>query len=337
MMHTPTRLFSRRRLFLQSASAGLLGLSGFRGAQAAELTEVTYLMPAPFDLPAFAPWRIADHNGYYAEEGLKMKFLTVRGGADVAKQVGAGNALVGGAVGDTPIFVRGNGVPVKSVALLGSGPLALIATHADSPIQSVKDLKGKTVTTNDYASSAYYALLGALKRAGLTKSDVNIQAAGPAGVWQLLVTHKADAFVGTMDFVLPAEAAGARIALLPQSELPPTMAQAILASEDAIKNHPEIVRGVVRATLRGMRDCMKSPDKALADFIAAVPSAQGRREQVQRYFDYTNKVTFANQPVPGRMDRKLLSTVLDFYVKMRVVPKALPLDDLYTDQFITAG
>ena len=45
------------------------------------------------------------------------------GGVDVAKQIGAGNAIIGGAIGDTPIIVRANGVPVKAVAVLGAGAL----------------------------------------------------------------------------------------------------------------------------------------------------------------------------------------------------------------------
>lgn len=105
----------------------------------AELKEITYLMPAPPTLPAFAPWTLAQSKGYFAEEGLKVNFVTARGGVDVAKQIGTGNAMVGGAIGDTPLIVRANGIPVKAVAVLGSGSLTVLATGDNAGIKSVED------------------------------------------------------------------------------------------------------------------------------------------------------------------------------------------------------
>ncbi|MDZ3993409.1 hypothetical protein PspTeo4_25416 [Pseudomonas sp. Teo4] len=97
----------------------------------------------------------------------------------MAKQIGAGNALVGGAIGDTPIIVRPNGIPVRAVAVLGGGGVTMIATNADENIQSIKQLKGKTLTVMSYSDTTYYALLASLRKAGLSKDDVDIQAAGP--------------------------------------------------------------------------------------------------------------------------------------------------------------
>ena len=62
---------------------------------AAALDRVTYLLPAPIYLPAFGPWIVARQHGYYAAEGLEINFETARGGADVAKQIGVGNAVIG--------------------------------------------------------------------------------------------------------------------------------------------------------------------------------------------------------------------------------------------------
>src|SRR3954467_4534053 len=97
----------------------LAAASGGIDHPAAALETVTYLLPAPLYLPAFGPWVVARERGYYAAEGLDVVFENGKGGADVAKQVGVGNAVVGGATGETAIIVRSNGVPVKSVAVLG--------------------------------------------------------------------------------------------------------------------------------------------------------------------------------------------------------------------------
>ena len=51
-------------------------------ASAAE--KITYLLPAPPSLPAFAPWVLAKHLGYYSQAGYDVEFVVARGGVDVA-------------------------------------------------------------------------------------------------------------------------------------------------------------------------------------------------------------------------------------------------------------
>src|SRR3981081_637207 len=80
-----------------------IGLMAAGGAGANEA--VTYLFPAPPILPAFGPIQIAKGKGYFAAAGLDVSFAVARGGVDVAKQVGAGNAPLGGLVGGGPSAV----------------------------------------------------------------------------------------------------------------------------------------------------------------------------------------------------------------------------------------
>lgn len=320
-----------RRLSLLSAAV----LVSFAVQAAPE--EVTYLLPAPPNLPAFGPWMIAQQNGYYADENLKVTFIAGKGGVDVAKQIGAGNALIGGAIGDTPIIVRANGVPVRAVAVLGAGSLTQIAVHEASAIKTVKDLKGKTLTVMAYTDTTYYALLGSLRKVGLGKDDVSAQAAGPAGVWQLFAANKSEAMAGVPDWVINAEDAGTKVRLLPAGEGFQSMAQAILASDDAIKNKPDLIRRLVRATLRGMQDIMKDPKAAAATYAKAVPSYQGKEASLERVFAMYRDRVYAGQKVLGQIDAKRLDAVQKFYVSEAIVSKATPLDELYTNQFVGVG
>ena len=310
-----------------------LGL-GLTFAAQAQSTDVTYLLPAPPNSPAFAPWIIAQQKGYYAARNLNMTFIAAKGGVDVAKQIGAGNAMLGGAIGDTPIVVRANGIPVRAVAVLGAGGVTMIATNAAENINSITDLKGKTMTVMSYSDTTYYALLASLRKAGLGKNDVNIQAAGPSGVWQLFSADKAQAMAGVPDWVVNAEDAGVKIKLIPQDQIFESMAQAILASDDAIKNHPQIVRGVVQATLQGMRDIIQDPKAAAATFAQAVPAYAGKEASLEKVFKLYVEHVYANQTVPGRIDPARLEAVRQFYVSEGIVTQEPKLDDLYTNQFI---
>lgn len=310
-----------------------LGL-GVACAAQAQPTKVTYLLPAPPNSPAFAPWIIAKEKGYYTAQDLDLTFIAAKGGVDVAKQIGAGNALIGGAIGDTPIVVRANGIPVRAVAVLGDGGVTMIATNAKDNINSVSDLKGKTMTVMSYSDTTYYALLASLRKAGLGKNDVNIQAAGPAGVWQLFSANKAQAMAGVPDWVINAEEAGVQIKLIPQDQIFESMAQAILASDDAIKNQPKLVRGVVQGTLQGMRDIIQDPHAAAVTFAKAVPAYAGKEDSLEKIFKLYVEHVYAKQTVLGHIDPQHLDKVLQFYVSEGIVTQATPLEDLFTNQFV---
>ncbi len=316
--------------FAAICSAVLMATAFNAQAQNKPLEEITYLLPAPPTLPAFAPWMLAAQRGYYAEEGLKINFIAARGGADVAKQVGAGNALMGGGVGDTPIIVRGNGVPVKNVAVLGGSSLMHLAIAGDGDIAS---LKGKTIGAMSYVDTTYFALLGMLKANGMTKNDVDIQANGP-GVWQLFADKKLPALASVPEWTAAARDAGVKVTIVPADRYFKSMAQAIIASDDAIRDKPETIAKFVRATIRGMKDIMADPHGAARDYAKAVPSFAGKEKQVENIFALYGELVYRGQANPGEIDVQRLSNLQDFYVKEGIVAKALPVADLYTNKFV---
>ena len=321
-----------RRMAVATLACASLALPMAVKAQALE--EVTYLLPAPGTLPAFGPWMIAQAKGYYKAEGLDVKFVSGRGGVDVAKQVGAGNAVIGGAIGDTPIIARAQGIPVKAVAVLGAGSLTQLVTHKDEKIESPRELKGKTVTVLAYTDTTYYALLGMLSKVGLTKNDVNIQAAGPAGVWQQFASKKAAGMAGVPDWTVSAMDAGAQVDILPADIYFKSMAQAILAADDTIQKNPQLIQKLVRATLKGMKDIMADPKAATKVYVEHVPVHKGKEASVLKTFELYNQYVYNAQKTPGQMDEARLAELQKFYVTNGVVPKEVPVKELYTNQFV---
>ena len=322
---------SRRRL-LQGAGGIALGVLGAVPARADET--ITYLFPAPPLLPAFGPIRLAQGKGYFQQAGLTVNFATGRGGVDVAKQVGAGNVPLGGIVADAPIVVRQNGVPVKIVCLFGGKGFMQLVVRADSGIEKPADLKGKTITVMSFQDTTFYALLGLLASAGLTKDDVDIQSAGPVGVWQMVATGKSVGMAGVPDWIPPVEAAGVAIKVIPTDEFFPHMAQAIAASDQIIKDKPDMVRAFVKAALHGMKDIMDDPNAAATDFVKFVPEWTGKEDQVKEAFAYYDKLIYPGQKELGAVDPERMAKLQDFYLKAGIIEKKSPVDDLFTNQFV---
>lgn len=312
----------------------LLALLTFFVSPAFALEDVTYLFPAPPILPAFGPIQLAKGKGYFEANGLNVKFAVGRGGVDVATQVGAGNAPLGGIVADGPIVVRQNGVPIKVVAVFGGKGFMQLVVRDDSGISKPADLKGKTITVMSYQDTTYYALLGLLASVGLSKDDVDIQSAGPTGVWESVATGKSVGMAGVPDWIPPVEAAGVKVKILPSDQFFPHMAQGIGASDKTIKENPELIRKFVTAALHGMKDIMDDPDKAADDFVKFVPEWKGKEATVKAAFKYYALLVYPGQKQLGEVSVERLTQLQDFYLAKGIIKKKSPVDELYTNAFL---
>ena len=312
----------------------LLALLTFFVSPAFALEDVTYLFPAPPILPAFGPIQLAKGKGYFEANGLNVRFAVGRGGVDVATQVGAGNAPLGGIVADGPIVVRQNGVPIKVVAVFGGKGFMQLVVRDDSGITKPADLKGKTITVMSYQDTTYYALLGLLASVGLSKDDVDIQSAGPTGVWESVATGKSVGMAGVPDWIPPVEAAGVKVKILPSDQFFPHMAQGIGASDKTIKENPELIRKFVTAALHGMKDIMDDPDKAADDFVKFVPEWKGKEATVKAAFKYYALLVYPGQKQLGEVSVERLTQLQDFYLAKGIIKKKSPVDELYTNAFL---
>jgi NitT/TauT family transport system substrate-binding protein len=323
-----------RRVALSAIGAAAATMSLGRRPASAAPDPVRFLIAAPLGIPAFVDYNIAIARGYYQAQNLDVSFITVGGGAEVAKQVGAGNADLGGGIGDTPIIVQANGVPVRDVAIKGGHSLAKLGFRTDRGINDVKDLRGKTVAVLSYSDTTYYALLGVLAKFNMTKSDVNIVAAGNAGSPQLVVSGNADAMCGVGDWTIVIEEAGVPLKVLSCDDYFPTMAASIIASNDAIAKRPTVIRRFVRASIRGLRDVMNDPARAASDFVTMVPAYKGREAEIQKTVAFYVRNVYSGQKKLGQIDPARLDAVQSFYFKAGIIQKSTPVGDLYTNDFI---
>jgi NitT/TauT family transport system substrate-binding protein len=320
-----------RRMVL---AAGAFGLAYGTPARAQAPEKITYLFPAPPMLPAFGPIQLAKGKGYFSQAGLDVEFAVGRGGVDVARMVGAGNAPLGGIVADGPIMVRGNGVPVKIVAVFGGMGFMQLVVREDSGIEKPADLKGKTITVMSYQDTTFYALLGLLASVGLTQNDVNIQSVGPTGVWEFVAAGKSAGMAGVPDWIPPIQAAGVKVRVISTDQYFPHMAQGIAASDRLIKEKPALVRRFVTASLRGMKDIMDDPDRSADEFVKFVPEWKGREGAVKSALNYYAKLVYPGQKQLGEVNPDRLRSLQKFYLSKDLIRKAIPVEELYSNEFI---
>lgn len=301
---------------------------------AAQLTEVTYIIAAPCPLPSFSYLNAALGKGYYTEEGLKVKCVAGKGGVDAIKQAGAGNAEFSQGLGDGPIIVRPEQVPVKIVALLGPNPLHFLIPRKDANIKGPADLKGKKLALTALQDTSFFVTLGVLAKVGLTERDVSILPTGAPGMIAAVATGRADAMLGPLDFGTEVENQGVPVEFIPLGSFFPSMSQAVIVSDTIIRDKPDMVKKFVRASLKGMKLVIENPAEVTKVYTTMFAEQKGRDALLTKIFTRYGQWVYSGQKIPGAVDPERIRIVQDFYFDKGVIRVKSKLDDLFTNKFV---
>ena len=124
----------------------------------------------------------------------KIAFSTFTSGPPQVEAATAGKIDFAITGNSPPIFGAASNAKVKVVSAYdGGGNGDQIVVPADSPIQSIADLRGKSIAVGK-GSSAHGHILGQLERAGLSTSDVKLVFLQPADALSAFTQRQADAW-----------------------------------------------------------------------------------------------------------------------------------------------
>jgi len=147
-----------------------------------------------FTNPDHAPLYVAQGLGYFTDAGLDVELIAPADPNDPPKLVAAGQADIGISYQPQLHVQVAEGLPLVRVGTLVATPLNSLVVMADGPIQSIADLKGKTVgfSVGGFEDALLRAMLA---RYGLTLDDITLVnvnfSLSPA-----LVTGRVDAVIG---------------------------------------------------------------------------------------------------------------------------------------------
>ena len=147
-----------------------------------------------FTNPDHAPLYVAQGLGYFTDAGLDVELIAPADPNDPPKLVAAGQADIGISYQPQLHVQVAEGLPLVRVGTLVATPLNSLVVMADGPIQSIADLKGKTVgfSVGGFEDALLRAML---VRYGLTLDDITLVnvnfSLSPA-----LITGRVDAVIG---------------------------------------------------------------------------------------------------------------------------------------------
>ncbi len=112
-------------------------------------------------------------SGIFKKHGLDVQLLWTQGGGETQQAVTSGSADIGIGLGLAAVMsAYTKGAPVRPVANAMTGPDVYWYVQANSPIKSLKDAAGKSMSYSTVGSSTYIAVLGLQKLYGVDLKPV---------------------------------------------------------------------------------------------------------------------------------------------------------------------
>ena len=242
-------------------AAALFGIASIIGTAQAQ-TPVTFQLNWTAGGPN-AGFAAAVGEGYYKAAGLDVTVVQGNGSGNTAQLVASGRAQLAYADAVAVSQLISKGAPMKIVSTIYQSNPNSVNSLKKTGITKVSDLKGKKVGVPQGSSQGPMLPL-LLKANGLKESDMTLINMPVAAMVPSLLQGQVDAILGSMDaYQIQLEMQGAELNNQPFADNGvPTVATSIFASNDFIKNNPDVVKKFIAASLKGWEFAMKNPAKA---------------------------------------------------------------------------
>ena len=252
------------------ALASALNLALVAGAGAA--TEVAFQLNWTAG-GANAGFASAVAQGYYKEVGLDVKLIEGNGSGNTVQLVASNRSQIAYADAVAIMQLIAKGAPMKVVSTVYQSNPNEVMSLKKTGIKSLKDLVGKKVGVPSGSSQTTMLPLF-LKANGLKESDVTLINMPTTSMVPSLLQGQVDAILGSMDaYQIQAEAQGAELDTYRFADYGvPTVSTSIFASNQFIKDNPDVIRKFVAASLKGWSFAIDNQAQSVKDLKSVFPN-----------------------------------------------------------------
>jgi len=262
------------------------------------------------------------------KDGIGVEWIFSAGSNKSLELLNSRSIDFGSTSGASALLGRANGNPIKSIYVFSKPEWTALVVRADSPIKKVKDLKGKKIAVTR-GTDPYIFLLRALGTAGLSEKDVEIvQLQHPDGK-TALEKGDVDAWAGLDPYMAQTE-------IEKHSKLffrhPDWNTYGFLnVREEFAKDHPEIVKKVLKAYEKARKWALENPDEF--EKLVAAESKQSDKvaSKVIHRTDLTN-------PVIGEVHKRTIEASGEVLLKSGAMEKSVDIkktaDNLIDPEYI---
>jgi NitT/TauT family transport system substrate-binding protein len=285
----------------------------------------------------FAPYYIADENGYFEAEGLEVSF-DYGFATDIMSLVGSGQVEFGISDGDQVIIARDRGIPVRVVYTMYVKYPVAVVSFKEKNLSDVRSLAGARVGAPVPYGSNYFGLQVLLHSAGMTIDDIDLKFIGYTQV-ESLISDRVDAavvFINNEPVVL--KNMGKSLNVIDTYSITPMASAAIITADSLIQEDPDLVRRFVRAVTEAGYYILENKDEVLPKLQKYIPTLSKETMPINRKVLLASLELWVDEDIRcqglGYTTRSDWESSIETMHTLGLIQSKIPADDCFTNRFI---
>ncbi len=219
----------------------------------------------------YAPLFIAEQKGFFLDHGADIKVQVIESAADRRSSLLADQIQCMSSTVDTHIMTDAAGIDIVQVLALdtsdgGDGVIA------KSEIESIADLKGKSVALDTTGGASFFWFQYLLREEGMTLDDLNVQSMGSGDAGSAFVAGNVDAAVTWQPWLTNATNTDFGKVLVDSTETPGIIVDSIGFKSEFVDAYP----GTVTALVLGWYDALAYIESDYDDAVAIMAEGMGQ-------------------------------------------------------------
>lgn len=297
----------------------------------ATLTHVKLAMGYIPDIQ-FAPFYVADAQGYFREQGLQVEFATMFEN-DAVPLLGTNELQFAVVSAEQIIEARSQGLPVKYVMKWWEKYPVAITSKVEQGIRTPRDLAGHKVGIPGLYGASYIGWQALLNSQGLPADTATLEAIDFTQAQALTAGTVDAAVVYANNEPVKLAAQGQQLNTILVADYVQLASNGLATNDQTIADHPDLVQGMVAAILKGLDVTMADPAAALQTslkYIDPAPDPVVARKVLDA------SIAMWQTDSPGAADESRWQTTEDVLLKMGLIPAPIKLEDAFTNIFVPA-
>jgi NitT/TauT family transport system substrate-binding protein len=287
--------------------------------------------------PGWFPWQVAEEKGFFTKHGLKVDLKYFESYTDSLNALASGNLDANSqTLNDTVSSVAGGAK--QTIVLTNDNSTGNDQIIAGPGINSVADLKGKKVGA-EQGTVDHYLLLLALKKAGLSATDIDFQPLETGAAAAAFASGRLDAVGAFAPFTTQALARSGSKALATSTDFPGAIPDHLVFARDFVASRPDDVQKLIDAwfdTLDYLRSSPADAAKIMAKKGGVSVADYQTYDKGTTLFSLDDNVTaFTVGATTKSLDFEA-KEIATFLLTAKLIDKAPDLSGLFEPKFVQA-
>jgi NitT/TauT family transport system substrate-binding protein len=283
----------------------------------------------------FAPLYVAIDKGYFRAEGLDVS-LDYRMEIDAVALVGASQIPFAIASGEQILLGRAQQLPVVYVMAWYQDYPVGIAAKTSQGIHTPQDLKGKKVGIPALSGASYIGLRALLSAGGLTEKDITLDTVGFNQVETLATDREQAVVIYVTNEPVELKAEGYSVDVVRVADYLKLVSNGLITNEATLRDHPDLVKRMVRAMLKGIQATIDNPDEAYQiseKYVDNLANLSQADSAVQKSV-LAESIKFWKTSRPGYSDPQAWDNMQKVLLDMGLLTKPLDLSKGFSNAYL---